>query len=154
MGKRQTIRFVLFSLFTVVFVYYLCREYSIERFQDQEPPAIQALDKVVHQYKKLETQLNKRKITEKNNIIFNVQDDLKEKRRLYILKPTNEQEVTYDSLRVDLIRYISIFNKILVDYNVDLLNMNIDDIMSEKPYIRPTITSDVLQSSDTYTGKI
>jgi hypothetical protein len=41
----------------------------------------------------------------------------------------------------------------VIDYNLDLLNMTIEDILAESPYIQPTITTPVYKSSDTYTGK-
>jgi len=154
MGKRQTIRFVLFALLIGLFAYYLYRYFGIEQFVDQDPPAIRALDKVMRNYTKLEKQLHAKKITEKDNVLYNVTDDLTEKRRLYILKPTNEQEVTYDSLRADLTRYITMYNKMIIDYNLDLLNMNVEEILAEKPYIQPTITTPIFQPSDTYTGKV
>jgi len=143
----------LFAILIGISVFLAYRYYTIERFEDPQPPAVRGIDKVLHRYKLLEKQLGVHKVTGKDNLLENARDDLTEKRRLYILKSTNEPQVTYDDIRVALTRYITIFNKMVIDYNLDLLNMTIEDILAESPYIEPTITTPVYKSSDTYTGK-
>ena len=97
--------------------------------------------------------IKKQKITEKDDLIQTIQDDLSEMDHLYRKKLINERQVTYETIQTQVIKYISVFNKIVIDYKLNLLDIKVKNILEKQSYARPNTTVNVYDSTDTYEGE-
>jgi len=140
--------------FMIFFVFLLFIKNRIEYFEDLEyTDALQAIKKMLDKYSTLLDKLHKKKIHEKDNAIQIIQDDLKEMDYLYRKKITNERQVTYNTILTQIKNYIAVFNKIVIDYNIDMLDIKVKDILGQGLYDRPNTTASVYKSTDTYEGE-
>ena len=125
-----------------------------EHFEDATTsPALNALKKLSNKFKELSKKLHKQKITVKDDIIQTIQDDIQELDLLYRKKLTTERQVTYETIQTEVEKYVNIFNKIVVDYKVDMLDIKVKDILEQNSYDRPNTTVGVYKSKDSYKGE-
>ena len=125
-----------------------------ERFQnsDDNIPLL-AIKKMKKKFTLLSNELHKQKITEKDDLIQTIQDDLSEMDHLYRKKLINERQVTYETIQTQIIKYISVFNKIVIDYKLNLLDIKVKNILEKQSYTRPNTTANVYESTDNYEGE-
>jgi hypothetical protein len=150
--KKSYIVLITIVLFVVFFlVIYTRRKEHFENSDDNIP--LLAIKKMKKKFTLLSNELHKQKIREKDDLIQTIQDDLSEMDHLYRKKLINERQVTYETIQTQILKYISVFNKIVIDYKLNLLDIKIKDILEKQSYSRPNTSVNVYVSTDDYEGE-
>ena len=159
MVKKGSIK-ILYILSIGLFIGFLIlvffRKKGLEHFTDTSEPdseALRAVNKILKKYTKLKAELEKKKITYKDNFIENVFEELNEMADKYKHKDTTSDDVTHSAIREKIKKYVQFYNKIIKDYNLDLLNIKFEDILDDKPLEKQATYSERYKSTDTYQGE-
>jgi len=142
---------IILSIIFLLIVYTTKNQEQFENSDDNIP--LLAIKKMKKKFTLLSNELHKQKIREKDDLIQTIQDDLSEMDHLYRKKLINERQVTYETIQTQILKYISVFNKIVIDYKLNLLDIKIKDILEKQSYSRPNTSVNVYVSTDDYEGE-
>jgi len=117
---------------SIIFLILVHTRRNKEYFQNSEDTMpLVAIKKMKKKFTLLSNELRKQKITEKDDLIQTIQDDLSEMDYLYRKKLITERQVTYETIQTQILKYINIFNKIVIDYKLNLLDIKVKDILEK-----------------------